>query len=103
VIITAKHASSVRPCLEATGLVANQVFTLAHGPEKAVILRRIGASIYVGDTPPDMLAAADADAVAVGVTTGSFEAPELAAAGAATILSTLGDFPDWYEGYLATT
>src|SRR5580698_11096239 len=59
VIITAKHPTSVGPCLEATGLRADQVFTLAHGPEKGVILRQIGASIYVGDTPADMVAATD--------------------------------------------
>jgi phosphoglycolate phosphatase len=51
VIITAKHESSVGPCLEATGLRADHIFTLAHGPEKAAILKEIGASIYVGDTP----------------------------------------------------
>jgi phosphoglycolate phosphatase len=101
VIITAKHPSSVGPCLEATGLRADQVFTLAHGPEKAVILRQIGASTYVGDTPADVLAATDAGAVAIGVTTGSFDAAALAGAGAEVILATLEDFPSWYVEFRA--
>jgi phosphoglycolate phosphatase-like HAD superfamily hydrolase len=101
VIITAKHPTSVGPCLEATSLRADQVFTLAHGPEKGVILRQIGAAIYVGDTPADMLAAADAGVIAVGVTTGSFDAAALTGAGADVILETLQDFPAWYEGFRA--
>jgi phosphoglycolate phosphatase len=101
VVITAKHASSVGPCLEATGLRADQVFALAHGPEKAVILREIGASIYVGDTPADVLAACAAGTVAIGVTTGAFDAAALTEAGADVILATLEDFPAWYAGFLA--
>ena len=99
VIITAKHESSVGLCLEATGLSADQVFTLAHGPEKAVILRRIGASLYVGDTPADVRAARDASVTAVGVLTGSFDASALAAAGADVTLESLTDFPAWYKGF----
>jgi phosphoglycolate phosphatase len=101
VIITAKHESSVGPCLEATGLRADQIFTLAHGPEKAAILKEIGASIYIGDTPADVLAATDAGAVAIGVTTGAFDAAALGDAGADVILTTLQDFPAWYAGFLA--
>ena len=99
VIITAKHELSVAPCLAATGLKADRVFTLAHGPEKATILRRIGASLYVGDTPADVQAACDAGVTAVGVTTGSFDADSLADAGADVILETLEDFPAWYVGH----
>jgi phosphoglycolate phosphatase len=98
VIITAKHQFSVAPCLAATGLTADRVFTLAHGPEKASILRRISASLYVGDTPADVQAACDAGVTAVGVTTGSFEADSLADEGADVILETLEDFPAWYTG-----
>lgn len=76
VIITAKHELSVAPCLAATGLRADRVFTLAHGPEKATILRRIGASLYVGDA--------------------------LADAGADVILETLEDFPIWYKAFSAS-
>ncbi|HEY5272020.1 MAG TPA: HAD hydrolase-like protein [Acidimicrobiales bacterium] len=101
VIITAKHESAVGLCLAATGLFADQVFSLAHGPEKAVILRRIGASLYVGDTPADVRAASDASVTAVGVPTGSFDAAALADAGAEVILESLTDFPAWYMGFHA--
>ena len=101
VIITAKHEFSVAPCLEATGLLADQVFTLAHGPEKATILRRIDASLYVGDTPADVQAACSAGVIAIGVTTGSFDADSLAGAGAHVILETMEDFPAWYMSFRA--
>jgi phosphoglycolate phosphatase len=102
VIITAKHSSSVGPCLEATGLQADQVFALAHGPEKAAILRQIEASIYIGDTPPDVRAATDAGVVAIDVATGSFDATSLRDAGADVVLTSLTEFPDWYAAFYAS-
>ena len=57
VIITAKHPVSVAPSLAAVALAADEVFTHVHGPEKAAVLARIGAAVYVGDTPADMAAA----------------------------------------------
>jgi phosphoglycolate phosphatase len=101
IIITAKHASSVAPCLEATGLRADQLFAFVHGAEKAAVLRKVGAGIYVGDTPADMSAAVDADAVGVGVTTGSFGSEALTDAGAKVVLSSLEGFPAWYTAFRA--
>jgi phosphoglycolate phosphatase len=43
-----------------------------------------------------MGAAAAAGACAVGVTTGSFGAAELVAAGAEVVLESLLEFPSWY-------
>lgn len=68
-----------------------------HGPEKAAVLRRLRAVAYVGDTPPDMAAAVQAGARAVGVTTGSFTGAELAGAGAEVVLDSLAGFPAWYR------
>jgi phosphoglycolate phosphatase len=96
-IITAKHQISVAPCLAATGLRADHVFTHVHGPEKATVLTQIGAAAYVGDTPADMAAATDAGTVGLGVATGSFGADALLAAGAATVLGSLEEFAAWYE------
>ena len=96
VIITAKHPVSVEPSLRATGLAADELFTFVHGPEKAVVLRRLEAAAYVGDTPPDMAAAVQAGTRAVGVTTGSFTAADLASAGAQVVLDSLQQFPGWY-------
>jgi phosphoglycolate phosphatase len=97
VIITAKHPVSVEPSLRAASLAVDELFTLVHGPEKAVVLRRLKAAAYVGDTPPDMAAAVQAGARAVGVTTGSFTRADLAAAGAEVVLDSLDSFPAWYR------
>ena len=97
VIITAKHPVSVAPTLRATGLRPDELFTLVHGPEKAAVLRRLEATAYVGDTPPDMAAAVQAGARAVGVATGSFTRADLAGAGAEVVLGSLDGFPAWYR------
>ena len=102
VIITAKHPVSVQPSLAAVRLEADEVFTHVHGPEKSVVLASLGAAVYVGDSPPDMAAARQAGAAAVGVTTGSFSAAELRHAGAEVTLASLRDFPSWYEGFRGT-
>ena len=56
VIITAKHPVSVGPSLRAAGLTVDELFTHVHGPEKAEVLRSLKAAVYVGDTPPDIIA-----------------------------------------------
>jgi phosphoglycolate phosphatase len=96
VIITAKHPVSVAPSLKAVALEPDEVFSNVHGPEKAAVLKRIGATAYVGDTPPDMIAATDAGALAVGVATGSFTRQELLGAGASVVLGSMQEFPSWY-------
>jgi phosphoglycolate phosphatase len=97
VIITAKHPISVAPSLKAAGLSADEVFTFVHGPEKAAVLNRISAAAYVGDSPPDMAAAAAAGVRAVGVATGSFSADDLIRAGADVVLDSLTGFAAWYR------
>jgi phosphoglycolate phosphatase len=96
VVITAKQEAAARLSLESVGLTADEIFADAHGPEKAAVLTAIGAGVYVGDTPADMLAAVSAGAHAVGVATGSFSPAELRAAGAADVLSSLTEFPSLY-------
>ena len=96
-VITAKAELPARLSLESVGLAPDELIADAHGPEKGVILKEIGATVYVGDTPADMAAADMAAAHAVGVTTGSFSADELSAAGATHVLSSLVDFPELYR------
>jgi phosphoglycolate phosphatase len=98
VIITAKHPVSVGPSLRAAGLSVDELFTHVHGPEKAEVLRALKAAVYVGDTPPDIIAGVAAGVRAVGVATGSFTAAELRHAGADLVLGTLEAFPAWYQG-----
>ena len=97
VIITAKHPVSVEPSLRAAGLTADELYTHVFGPEKAVVLRTLPAVVYVGDSPPDMAAAAAAGVRAVGVSTGSFGAQALYEAGADVVLDSLTGFPSWYR------
>ena len=66
-------------------------------PEKAAVLTRLQAAAYVGDSPPDMAAAVEAGARAVGVATGSFSGDDLARAGADVVLDSLAGFPAWYQ------
>lgn len=101
VIITAKHPVSVKPSLLAAGLTADDLYTHVFGPEKAEVLRTVSAVAYVGDSPPDMAAAAAAGVRAVGVTTGSFGERDLYEAGADVVLDSLTGFPSWYRA-LAT-
>jgi phosphoglycolate phosphatase len=96
VVVTAKHPVSVRPSLAAVGLEPDEVIAHVHGPEKAAALARLGATVYIGDTPADMAAGRAAGAVPVGVPTGSFGRAELVEAGAQVVLDSLAEFPAWY-------
>ena len=98
VVITAKYELSARLSLDGAGLTPDELFAGAHGPEKAAVLAGLGATAYVGDTPADMAAAVQARAHAIGVTTGSFAARELRAAGADLVLASLAEFPARYAG-----
>jgi len=99
-VITAKIESSARLSLNSVELQPDSLFADAHGPEKATVLSAEGAAVYVGDTPADMTAALAAGAHPVGVATGSFTGDELRAAGAATVLDSLADFPGFYRAVL---
>jgi phosphoglycolate phosphatase len=96
IVITAKYEPNARRCLDHVGLVVDAVFGWRYGDGKAETLREQGACAYVGDTPRDMDAARNADAVPVGVTTGPHAADELRAAGAEVVLSSLLEFPGWW-------
>jgi phosphoglycolate phosphatase len=99
VVITAKHEVSARLSLDIAGLAPDALVGSVHGPEKAAVLVTLGAAVYVGDTPADMAAAAQAGARAVGVTTGSFTERDLREAGAQTVLASLAEFPPLYASF----
>jgi pyrophosphatase PpaX len=72
--------------------------TTKHKPDPEPVLvamERLGArpleTIFVGDSPYDMMAAVAAGVRPVGVAWGAFEAEELVASGAAVVLRTVGD------------
>ena len=101
VVVTAKHPVSVEPSLTAVGLQPDEVFAHVHGREKAAVLERLRAAVYVGDTPADMVAGLAGGTTAVGVPTGSFGARLLTEAGASVVLGSLEGFPAWYAGFRA--
>jgi len=96
VVVTAKQAMTVQPSLAAVGLEPDDVVAHVHGPEKGAALARLGAAVYVGDTPADMAAGRTGGAVPIGVPTGSFGRAELIAAGAQLVMESLAEFPAWY-------
>ena len=101
VVITAKLEATALLSLEGVGLSADEVFGDVYGPQKAAVLARLGAAVYVGDAPADMAAAASAGALPVGVPTGSFTGDELRAAGARHVLASLMEFPALYATVMA--
>ena len=59
-----------------------------------------GATVYVGDTPTDVVGARGVGIVAVGVATGPHAPGELHAAGADVVLGSLTEFPAWLGAWL---
>jgi phosphoglycolate phosphatase len=100
IVITAKLEATARLSLDGVGLAADAVFGDVYGPQKAAVLARLGAAVYVGDTPADMAAAVSAGAVPVGTATGSFTGDALRAAGAVHVLDSLAQFPALYAALL---
>jgi len=103
IVVSAKFTPAVHQALAEAGLA--DLVDVACGElfaaEKATALAAEGVSIYVGDHPGDMAAAAGTPALAVGVTTGSNDAAVLAAAGATVTLTDLLAFPAWFCAHLA--
>lgn len=97
ILLTAKHAPNARLHVERLGLPVGEVFGGSWREAKGVVLREQDATAYVGDHVHDMDAARIAGIPAVGVATGPCSTSELREAGAATVLTTLEDFPAWVE------
>ena len=100
-VVTAKYEPNAHRCLRQVGLEVDAVFGWRYAEAKGDTLRDEGATIYVGDTPNDVRAAASADAHMVAVTTGPHSEGELREAGAATVLDSLVRFPGWLRDRVA--
>lgn len=100
-IITAKFEVNARLHVERLGLEADRIYGGAWRMAKADVLRAEGAGIYVGDHIHDMNAADGAGAIGVGVATGPCSPEELREHGAAVVLNSLREFPDYLEEELA--
>ena len=99
-VVTAKFEPNAHRCLHAVGLEVDHVVGWRHGAAKGETLLEHGALAYVGDTPPDIVAARVAGALAVTVPSGPWTAEELAAEGADVVLDSLLDFPAWLASAL---
>ncbi len=103
VVVTGKYAPSAVAHLEAIQMRVDAVVGRLWAGGKAVALREYSAEVYVGDHTGDVVAAREADALAVAVPTGSISAADLAAAGADVVLTDLTAFPAWLDSYLLAT
>lgn len=99
-VVTAKFGPNAHRCLDHLGLVVDDVVGWRHGAQKGETLLERGVRAYVGDTPPDMQAAALADAIAIGIATGPFTTVELQDAGADVVMDSLTEFPAWLDKLL---
>ncbi|QMU67492.1 HAD family hydrolase [Streptacidiphilus sp. P02-A3a] len=101
VVVTGKHGPNARLNLDALDLRVDALHGTVFGPLKGAKLRAEGARIYVGDHLGDIEGARAAEALAVGVATGPYDAAALRAAGADVVLPDLTGFPDWLGDYLS--
>jgi phosphoglycolate phosphatase len=101
-VVSAKQAARVRSSVEEAGLVdhLDVLYGDLFGAEKAAALMTEHATLYVGDHPGDMVAAARAGCTALGVTTGSNDATALLCAGADDTIASLEEFPAWLRAWV---
>ena len=90
VVVTAKHEPLARQTLEHLGIEVDDVHGWLWAEGKGERLRELGATVYVGDHPGDVVAARTAGATSVGVRTGGSEP-----VGADVVLDDLTAFPTW--------
>jgi phosphoglycolate phosphatase len=100
-IVTAKYQRNADLHVQALGWDVDHVVGDLWSAGKAEALKLHGASIYVGDHIGDMAGAAAAEAFAVGVATGPCSVEELRDAGAHVVLTSLTEFPAWFDDYAA--
>lgn len=102
VVVSAKFGPAVHTALRESGLerLVDGVYGELFALDKAQALLTEGATVYVGDHPGDMAAAAAGSAHAVGVATGANDAETLRAAGADVVLDSLRPFGEWLAGDL---
>ncbi len=93
VVVSAKAHIFAERCVELLGFDVDAVRGFLHGIEKGEALLEHGATMYVGDTLPDIEAARHAHALAVSVATGPVDSEQLRAAGADHVLESLVEFP----------
>ncbi|TIC88897.1 HAD family hydrolase [Nocardioides sp. GY 10113] len=102
-VVTGKYAPNARLHLDHLGLDHDHLEGWVWGVGKADVLRREGASVYVGDHVHDVEGALAAGVTSVSVLTGGCSREELEAAGTHVVLESLHDFPAWLDGHMSGT
>jgi phosphoglycolate phosphatase-like HAD superfamily hydrolase len=100
VVVTGKFPENARLHLDHIGFDVDHLEGWVWGVGKADVLRREGASIYVGDHVHDVEGALAADAISVSVLTGGCTRAELEEAGTHVVLEDLTQFPAWLDAHV---
>ncbi len=101
VVVTGKYAPNARLHLDHLSLDVDLLEGWVWGVGKADVLRREGASMYVGDHVHDVEGALAAGVLSVSVLTGGCSRDELLAAGTHVVLDDLSHFPSWLDSHVA--
>ncbi len=100
VVVTGKYTPNAQLHVDHIGLDVDHLEGKVWGVGKADVLRREGATIYVGDHIHDVEGALAAGALSVSVLTGGCTREELYDAGSHVVLDHLGQFPAWLDRHL---
>jgi pyridinium-3,5-biscarboxylic acid mononucleotide sulfurtransferase len=100
VVVTGKHTPNARLHLDHLAFEVDHLEGRVWGVGKADVLRREGATVYVGDHVHDVEGALAAGALSVSVLTGGCTREELVAAGTHVVLDSLTDFPAWLDEHV---
>ncbi len=103
VVVTGKYTPNAQLHVDHLAFDVDHLEGKVWGIGKADVLRREGASIYVGDHVHDVEGALAANILSVSVLTGGCTSEELYDAGTHVVLDDLGQFPAWLDGYLGST
>ncbi len=100
VLVTGKHTPNARLHVDRLDLDVDVVEGQVWGAGKGEVLRRHGASVYVGDHVHDVEGARAAGATSVSVLTGGCTREELDRAGTDVVLDDLMAFPGWLDEHV---
>lgn len=100
VVVTGKFTPNAQLHLDHLALDVDVLEGRVWGVGKAEVLRREGATIYVGDHVHDVEGALAAGVTSVSVLTGGCTREELLDAGTHVVLDDLRDFPSWLDGQI---
>lgn len=99
-VVTGKFTPNAQLHLDHLALDVDHLEGKVWGVGKADVLRKEGASAYVGDHVHDVEGALAAGVISVSVLTGGSTREQLLAAGTHVVLDSLDDFPAWLDEHV---